>query len=114
MDFLWQLVTVKSSAINPQVGGLRGICLSLLHTRPSYGTETRSTIFWIPHVSTTLQVLASIQGLVLTANPTLNGYDRRFGVALNIDINDARFYNKTVFLSSLREMTYMLRCPPKV
>jgi ubiquitin-conjugating enzyme E2 O len=112
--FLSQLVTVKSSVVHPQVGGLHGICLSLLSTRPRYGTETRSTLYWISHVSTTLQVLVSIQGLVLTANPTLNDHDRRSGVALNIEINQARWYNKTVFLSSLREMTYMLRCPPKV
>lgn len=51
----------------PNVGPGGSICLSLLNTWKGDKNEC-----WLPRFSTILQVLVSIQGLVLTANPFSN------------------------------------------
>lgn len=100
--FLWQLVTRKSFVYNPVFTTDGIICLSLLHTTDKgSGTET-----WIPHVSTTLQILVSIQGLILTENPS-----RTLGLVVLLVPKDEMFHS---YLSSLETMISALECPPKV
>ncbi|KAL6513351.1 putative ubiquitin-conjugating enzyme E2 25 [Orobanche gracilis] len=53
--------------LNPNfMGG--SVCLSLLNTWPSSNRNEK----WLPSVSTVLQVLVSIQGLMLTKKPVFN------------------------------------------
>lgn len=100
--FLWQLVTLKSYVYNPVFFTDGNICFSLLHTtNKGSGTET-----WIPHVSTTLQILVSIQGLILLENPY-----RALGLVVSAVPKDGMFLS---FLSSLETMISVLECPPKV
>lgn len=69
---------------------------------------------WIPGVSTILQVLVSIQGLILNTKPYFNepGYASMNGSAAGE--TRSLQYNEDTFLLSLTTMVYMMRRPPKV
>jgi ubiquitin-conjugating enzyme E2 O len=110
--FLWQKVwfhnPCSSYKLNPNFGRGGSLCLSLLNTWSGKKNER-----WRPRVSTILQVLVSIQGLVLTAEPFFNllsGY---------VKGNEAgkimsRFYNEDAFIDSLWTMIHVIRRPLKV
>ncbi|CAN6443648.1 unnamed protein product [Victoria cruziana] len=96
--------------INPNLYGCGKVCLSLLNTW--HGSRANSET-WIPTKSTILQVLVSIQGLVLNDKPYFNepGYERTAGKQEGE--RKARNYNEQTFLLSVKSMLHLLRNPPK-
>ncbi|XP_024394860.1 probable ubiquitin-conjugating enzyme E2 23 isoform X2 [Physcomitrium patens] len=93
--------------LNPNLYENGKVCLSLLNTWTGKGTEV-----WDPQESSILQVLVSIQGLVLNTKPYFNeaGYDRQVGT-LEGEKNSV-VYNENSFLLSLKSMLYLIRRPP--
>ncbi|KAF8100302.1 hypothetical protein N665_0227s0034 [Sinapis alba] len=94
--------------INPNLYNCGKVCLSLLGTWS--GTASQK---WIPNKSTMLQVLVSIQGLILNQKPYFNepGYARTAGSASGESKSKA--YSENTFLLSLKTMVYNMRRPPK-
>ncbi|CAI9759925.1 unnamed protein product [Fraxinus pennsylvanica] len=94
--------------LNPNLYDCGKVCLSLLNTWTGQGNEK-----WVPNSSTMLQVLVSIQALILNAKPFFNepGYESRYVGAEGE--RKARSYNEDVFVLSLKTMVYTLRRPPK-
>ncbi|XWS68641.1 hypothetical protein CRYUN_Cryun04dG0108300 [Craigia yunnanensis] len=94
--------------LNPNLYDCGKVCLSLLGTWHGEQTE-----MWVPGKSTMLQVLVSIQALILNARPFFNepGYETSY-VGFEGD-RRSRKYNEEVFILSLKTMIYTLRRPPK-
>ncbi|CDP05916.1 unnamed protein product [Coffea canephora] len=94
--------------INPNLYNCGKVCLSLLNTWSGSHKEK-----WIPGVSTILQVLVSIQGLILNAKPYFNepGYASMSGTPGG-ESNSLQ-YNESTFILSLKTMAYNIRRPPK-
>ncbi|KZV23224.1 hypothetical protein F511_05063 [Dorcoceras hygrometricum] len=94
--------------INPNLYNCGKVCLSLLNTWSGGHKEK-----WIPGVSTMLQVLVSIQGLILNAKPYFNepGYANTSGSPTGE--KRSLEYNETTFIYSLQTMVYSMRRPPK-
>ncbi|XP_068638745.1 probable ubiquitin-conjugating enzyme E2 24 isoform X2 [Aristolochia californica] len=94
--------------LNPNLYESGRVCLSLLKTWTGTGTEV-----WNPERSTILQVLLSLQALVLNEKPYFNeaGYDRQIGRAEGE--KNSTTYNENAFLLSIKSMLYLLRNPPK-
>ncbi|WVZ69289.1 hypothetical protein U9M48_018100 [Paspalum notatum var. saurae] len=108
---------IKPPLVNYRSGGLRlnpnlyqcgKVCLSLLNTWAGSGCET-----WNPSNSTMLQVLVSIQALVLNAKPYFN--EPGYAVYANTPQGEklSMAYNEETFLLSCKTMLYSLRNPPK-
>ena len=93
--------------VNPNLYENGKVCLSLLHTWQGKGSEV-----WNPDRSNMLQVLVSIQGLVLVDKPYYNeaGYEKQVGSDEG-ERNTAQ-YNEQAFLASAKSMLYLLRRPP--
>ncbi|KAL3848637.1 hypothetical protein ACJIZ3_010519 [Penstemon smallii] len=94
--------------INPNLYNCGKVCLSLLNTWSGSHKEK-----WIPGSSTMLQVLVSIQGLILNAKPYFNepGYANLSGNPRGE--KDSLQYNEKTFMYSLQTMVYSMRRPPK-
>ncbi|KAG8642466.1 hypothetical protein MANES_12G089256v8 [Manihot esculenta] len=94
--------------LNPNLYECGKVCLSLLGT-----WSGRQNEMWIPGTSTMLQVLVSIQALILNAKPFFNepGYESSY-VGAEGD-RRSRKYSEDVFILSLKTMMYTLRRPPK-
>ncbi|KAK3010240.1 hypothetical protein RJ639_010812 [Escallonia herrerae] len=94
--------------INPNLYESGKVCLSLLNTWTGTGSEV-----WDPESSTILQVLLSLQALVLNEKPYFNeaGYDEQMGRAEGE--KNSVCYNENAFLLSCKTMMYLLRKPPK-
>ncbi|KAK7362834.1 hypothetical protein VNO77_04958 [Canavalia gladiata] len=94
--------------LNPNLYESGRICLSLLNTWTGTGTEV-----WNPGASTVLQVLLSLQALVLNERPYFNeaGYDQQIGRAEGE--KNSVSYNENAFLVTTKSMLYLLRNPPK-
>ncbi|XP_076951510.1 putative ubiquitin-conjugating enzyme E2 24 [Bidens hawaiensis] len=94
--------------VNPNLYESGRVCLSLLNTWTGTGTET-----WNPNGSTILQVLLSLQALVLNKNPYFNeaGYDQQIGSPEGE--KNSGSYNENAFLMSCKSMLYILHKPPK-
>ncbi|KAI7749446.1 hypothetical protein M8C21_029127 [Ambrosia artemisiifolia] len=94
--------------VNPNLYESGRVCLSLLNTWTGTGSET-----WNPNSSTILQVLLSLQALVLNKNPYFNeaGYDQQIGSPEGE--KNSGSYNENAFLMSCKSMLYVLRKPPK-
>ncbi|KAI4333668.1 hypothetical protein L6164_018448 [Bauhinia variegata] len=94
--------------LNPNLYNCGKVCLSLLNTWSGSKNEK-----WIPGVSTILQVLVSIQALILNTMPYFNepGYARTSRSASGQ--MKALQYNEDTFILSLKTMMYMIRRPPK-
>ncbi|XP_057727562.1 probable ubiquitin-conjugating enzyme E2 25 isoform X2 [Arachis stenosperma] len=94
--------------LNPNLYNCGKVCLSLLNTWSGNKNEK-----WLPGVSTILQVLVSIQGLILNTKPYFNepGYAHMSGSA-NGETKSLQ-YNEDTFILSLRTMMYMMKRPPK-
>ncbi|XP_028767096.1 putative ubiquitin-conjugating enzyme E2 38 [Neltuma alba] len=94
--------------INPNLYQCGKVCLSLLGTWHGKGTEN-----WVPEKSTMLQVLVSIQALILNEKPFFNepGYSSTF--VGSVGERKSKEYNENTFILSLKTMMYMLRKPPK-
>lgn len=111
---LWnamQLVHYYSGGLrlNPNLYECGKVCLSLLNTWSGSKSE-----LWTPGKSTILQVLLSIQALVLNAKPFFNepGYASMAGSLEGEKRSIA--YNEQAFLLSCRTMLYTLQRPLKV
>lgn len=106
-----QLVHYHSGGlrINPNLYNCGKVCLSLLGTWAGNGCE-----MWNPAQSTLLQVLVSIQALILNEQPYYNepGYEATANTPHGQ--RQALEYNDTTFLHSCRTMLYSLRRPPEV
>jgi ubiquitin-conjugating enzyme E2 O len=94
--------------LNPNLYESGKVCLSLLNTWAGTGTEV-----WNPGSSTILQVLLSLQALVLNEKPYFNeaGYDKQMGRAEGE--KNSVSYNENAFLVTRKSMLYVLRKPPK-
>ncbi|KAF8083574.1 hypothetical protein N665_0765s0016 [Sinapis alba] len=94
--------------INPNLYNSGKVCLSLLGTWGGSQEEK-----WIPNESTMLQVLVSIQGLILNQKPYFNepGNERMAG-SLGGE-TQSKAYSEKIFLLSLKTMVYNMRRPPK-
>lgn len=94
--------------LNPNLYESGKVCLSLLKTWSGTATEV-----WNPESSTILQVLLSLQALVLNDKPYFNeaGYDKQMGKAEGE--KNSITYNENAFLLSCKSMMYHLRKPPK-
>lgn len=95
--------------MNPNLYNCGKVCLSLLNTWSGNKNEK-----WQPAMSTMLQVLVSIQALILNKKPYFNepGYERSSGT--NNGEKLASEYNERTVLYSLKTMQYTMRNPPKV
>ncbi|XP_044970441.1 probable ubiquitin-conjugating enzyme E2 23 [Hordeum vulgare subsp. vulgare] len=93
--------------LNPNLYASGTVCLSLLNTFGGEGTE-----IWSPVTSTLLQVLVSIQGLVLNNQPYYNeaGYEALVGMPEGF--RNALPYNENAYVLTLRTMLHLLRRPP--
>nr|CAD1844552.1 unnamed protein product [Ananas comosus var. bracteatus] len=93
--------------LNPNLYPDGKVCLSLLHTWDGNDGE-----LWDSSYSTILQVLVSLQGLVLNSKPYFNepGYEKQIGSSEG-EKNSLSF-NENTYLMSLRSMLYLLRRPP--
>lgn len=109
--FVVQLVHYHSGGLrlNPNLYESGKVCLSLLNTWTGSGTEV-----WDPKSSTVLQVLLSLQALVLNDKPYFNeaGYDKQIGRADGE--KNSITYNENAFLLSCKSMMYVIQKPPKV
>ncbi|XP_047342807.1 probable ubiquitin-conjugating enzyme E2 25 [Impatiens glandulifera] len=94
--------------INPNLYNCGKVCLSLLNTWSGRGNEK-----WVPGISTMLQVLVSIQALVLNAKPYFNepGYAGSEGTSGGE--KQSRNYNDNAFNLSLKTILYTMRRPAK-
>ncbi|XP_015062334.1 probable ubiquitin-conjugating enzyme E2 23 [Solanum pennellii] len=94
--------------INPNLYEEGKVCLSLLNTWTGRGNEV-----WDSSSSSILQVLVSLQGLVLNSRPYFNeaGYDKQVGTAEGE--KNSLSYNENTFLLNCKTMMYLMRKPPK-
>ncbi|KAK4723452.1 hypothetical protein R3W88_026231 [Solanum pinnatisectum] len=94
--------------INPNLYNCGKVCLSLLNTWAGQGKEK-----WIPRASTMLQVLVSIQGLILNAKPYFNepGFANTGGTTRG-DASSLQ-YNENTYILNLKTMVFSMRHPPK-
>ncbi|EOA30131.1 hypothetical protein CARUB_v10013237mg [Capsella rubella] len=95
--------------INPNLYNCGKVCLSLLGTWAGNQREEK----WIPNKSTMLQVLVSIQGLILNQKPYFNepGYERSAGSVMGE--KNSKDYSENTLILSLKTMVYTMRRPPK-
>ncbi|KAJ6799492.1 putative ubiquitin-conjugating enzyme E2 25 [Iris pallida] len=94
--------------LNPNLYACGKVCLSLLNTWSGSGCEK-----WNPHKSTMLQVLVSIQALVLNEKPYFNEPGYEMTANSQYGQKSALKYNENTFLYSCKTMLYSLRRPPK-
>ncbi|RZC48294.1 hypothetical protein C5167_041253 [Papaver somniferum] len=94
--------------INPNLYNCGYVCLSLLNTWQGHTVER-----WTPGQSTMLQVLLSIQALVLNEKPYYNepGYELDAGTLRGEKLSQE--YNESTFILSCKTMQYTLKNPPK-
>ncbi|KAB2044049.1 hypothetical protein ES319_D01G062500v1 [Gossypium barbadense] len=94
--------------LNPNLYSCGKVCLSLLNTWSGNKNEK-----WIPGMSTMLQVLVSIQALILNQDPYFNepGWAHHRGTPQGELLS--RQYNEDTFILSLKTMIYSMRRPPK-
>ncbi|XP_071691937.1 probable ubiquitin-conjugating enzyme E2 26 isoform X2 [Rutidosis leptorrhynchoides] len=94
--------------INPNLYNCGKVCLSLLNTW-SGGLKEK----WLPGTSTMLQVLVSIQGLILNTKPYFNepGFAHSNGTPHGE--KQSLQYNENTLILSLKTMVYTMNKPPK-
>ncbi|VFQ78407.1 unnamed protein product [Cuscuta campestris] len=94
--------------VNPNLYEEGKVCLSLLNTWTGKGNEV-----WDPSSSTIVQVLVSLQGLVLNSKPYFNeaGYDKQVGTAEGE--KNSLSYNENTFLLNCKTMMFLMRKPLK-
>ena len=94
--------------LNPNLYENGKVCVSLLGTWSGKGTEV-----WTPITSNLLQLIISIQGLILVAEPYYNeaGYSKQRGTTIAND--NSRLYNEMVVIKLIQAMTKMTLSPPQ-
>ncbi|XP_053200376.1 (E3-independent) E2 ubiquitin-conjugating enzyme-like [Panonychus citri] len=92
--------------LNPNLYECGKVCISLLGTWTGKGTEV-----WDSKSSTLLQLLLSIQGLILVPEPYYNeaGYMRQKGTPIGHE--NSRLYNEMVIVKLIQSMTKMIISP---
>ncbi|VVC38906.1 Hypothetical protein CINCED_3A010546, partial [Cinara cedri] len=90
--------------LNPNLYEDGKVCLSLLGTWSGHGVE-----LWSPRDSNLLQLLVSIQGLILVSEPYYNeaGFDSQRGQKLAKE--NSRVYNEMALIKVVQSMTNMLK-----
>lgn len=105
-------------SLNPMLNSDGGICLSLLNTWFGLRRSER----WDSSRSTILQVLVSLQALVLNETPYYNDHERvpAFGYFLEripflrkLVMFEYKTYNARVFVSTCKSTLRLLKNPPK-
>ncbi|CAK8578322.1 unnamed protein product [Lathyrus sativus] len=94
--------------LNPNLYQCGKVCLSLLGTWHGKNSEN-----WIPDKSTMLQVLVSIQALILNEKPFFNEPGYADAYSSEEGQRRSKDYNDNTFILSLKTMMYTLRKPPK-
>lgn len=94
--------------LNPNLYANGRVCLSLLNTWVGRKKEK-----WDPSQSTVLQVLVSLQGLVLNEKPYFNEPGHGVLPGRSLWEKNSMAYSETVFALSCKTMLFMLRKPPK-
>ncbi|XP_061987508.1 putative ubiquitin-conjugating enzyme E2 38 [Populus nigra] len=94
--------------INPNLYANGRVCLSLLNTWPGRKSEK-----WNSSESTVLQVLVSIQALVLNEKPYYNEPGNGVLPGRAIWEKKSNAYSENVFFLSCKTMLFLLRRPPK-
>jgi ubiquitin-conjugating enzyme E2 O len=95
--------------LNPNLYESGKVCLSLLNTWWGNGCEK-----WAKSNSTLLQVLVSIQGLVLNDKPYFNEPGNKNSAKTAVGEMNSLAYNQTTFVLSCKTMLYSILNPPKV
>lgn len=100
-------ISYCSDRLNPNLYEEGKVCVSLLGTWSGKGTET-----WTPD-SNLLQLLVSIQGLILVREPYFNeaGYEKQKGTQQGEE--NSRMYNEMAVLKLVQSMTKLARNPPE-
>ncbi|XP_063962161.1 (E3-independent) E2 ubiquitin-conjugating enzyme-like [Lytechinus pictus] len=95
-----------SGRLNPNLYSDGKVCLSLLGTWTGKGNE-----MWTSS-SNLLQLLVSVQGLILVNEPYYNeaGYDKHRGTRESIE--NCRMYNEMALVKFVQSMTKMVSSPP--
>ncbi|TVU17595.1 hypothetical protein EJB05_33639, partial [Eragrostis curvula] len=93
--------------LNPNLDESGTVCLSLFDTFDGEGVE-----LWSPEMSTILQVVVSIQGLVLTAQPFYNESANEKYLGTPDGARNEVVYAEDTCLVTLRTMLNVLRRPP--
>merc|ERR1712112_231026 len=98
-------ISYCTDRLNPNLYEEGKVCVSLLGTWSGKGTET-----WTPD-SNLLQLLVSIQGLILVREPYFNeaGYERQKGTQQGEE--NSRMYNEMAVLKLVQSMTRMIKNP---
>ncbi|CAN8002282.1 unnamed protein product [Ixodes hexagonus] len=106
---LCHYVSYCSDRLNPNLYEGGKVCISLLGTWGGKGSE-----MWSPTTSSLLQVLISIQGLILVSEPYYNeaGYEQQRGSQQAEE--NSRMYNEMVVLKLVQAMGKMIQNPPEV
>ncbi|CAH2233018.1 jg705 [Pararge aegeria aegeria] len=96
-----------SDRLNPNLYEDGKVCVSLLGTWSGRGVEV-----WGKD-SSLLQVIVSLQGLILNAEPYFNeaGYEKQKGTQQGTE--NSRMYNEMVLLKLVQSMTKMITNPPE-
>ncbi|XP_069958652.1 (E3-independent) E2 ubiquitin-conjugating enzyme UBE2O isoform X5 [Cherax quadricarinatus] len=105
---LCHYVTYCSDKLNPNLYEDGKVCVSLLGTWSGKGTEV-----WTSQ-SNLLQVIISIQGLILVSEPYFNeaGYERQKGTQQGRE--NSRMYNEMVVLKLIQAMAKVIQAPPDI
>jgi ubiquitin-conjugating enzyme E2 O len=125
---LCHYISYCSDRLNPNLYQDGKVCVSLLGTWSGRGSEV-----WCPNSSTLLQVIVSIQGLILVDEPYYNeaGYEKQRGnficfiCASHMSLifirkgtqqgmENSRMYNEMVVLKLVQSMTKLISSPPEV
>ncbi|XP_015597896.1 (E3-independent) E2 ubiquitin-conjugating enzyme UBE2O [Cephus cinctus] len=105
---LCHYISYCSDRLNPNLYEDGKVCVSLLGTWAGRGTEV-----WTSS-STLLQVIVSIQGLILVSEPYFNeaGYEKQKGTQQGRE--NSRMYNEMVVLKLVQAQTKLLQHPSSV
>lgn len=105
---LCHYISYCSDRLNPNLYEDGKVCVSLLGTWSGRGTE-----MWGPN-STLLQVIVSIQGLILVDEPYFNeaGYEKQKGSQQGKE--NSRMYNEMVLLKLVQSMTKLIGNSPEI
>lgn len=102
-------ISYCNDRLNPNLYDSGKVCVSLLGTWNGKGSEV-----WFPGSSNLLQVIISIQGLILVPEPYYN--EAGYGKQKDTDVGNenSRLYNEMAVVKVVQSMTRMLSNPPLV